>query len=359
MKAAPSSQNTKEPHLEVIPRQPLIISGPCSAESEEQVLETAHLLKNENIDYLRAGVWKPRTRPNTFEGVGEEALLWLNKAKQETGLPFAIEVANAKHVEIALKHGVDMVWIGARTSVSPFAVQDIADALRGVDIPVMVKNPMNPDLDLWLGAIERIQLANVGEVMAIHRGFSTGLKSIYRNEPKWDIPLELKSRMPHIRLICDPSHIAGSRHLLKDICDQAIQLKYDGLIIESHRDPDAALSDAKQQIRPSELANLINFKAVTLDADAQRKFEQLRREINILDSIILETIQKRMNVAAELGELKKKENVSVFQYERFVELLKSRIESGAVIGLHSQFVKELYHLIHNESVHVQQEKLLK
>lgn len=357
MKTA-KSHTTSSPKLTVTPRKPLIISGPCSAESEEQVLETAHQLKRENIDYLRAGVWKPRTRPNTFEGVGALALDWLNTAKTETGLPFATEVASAKHVELALKAGVDMVWIGARTSVNPFSVQDIADALRGVDIPVMVKNPMNPDLDLWLGAIERMQLANVQEVIAIHRGFSTGLKSIYRNEPKWDIPLELKARLPETRLICDPSHIAGSRHLLKDICDQAIQLKYDGLMIESHRDPDVALSDAKQQVKPSELSHLTNFEAVKLDSDAQRKFDQLRREINILDSIILETVQKRMNVASEIGELKKQEHVSVFQYERFVELLKSRIESGAVIGLSSQFVKELYHLIHNESVHVQQEKLV-
>jgi chorismate mutase len=342
--------------------QPLIIAGPCSAESEEQVLTVARALKAAGqADMYRAGIWKPRTKPGGFEGRGSAALPWLQAAKAETGLPMAIEVATPKHVEEALKHDIDVLWIGARTTVNPFAVQELADALAGTNKPVMVKNPVNPDLALWIGAIERLERAGITDIAAIHRGFSTFAPSRYRNAPTWAIPIELKTRRPDLVLINDPSHIGGSRDLLLPIAQKALDLDYDGLIIETHPDPDHALSDAAQQVTPARLQQILselNYRYRSSDnADYLNKAEELRQKMDTADHEILEMLARRMALIQELAEYKKENNVKILQLERWQDIFKTRPEWGRKLNINDKFVGELYKLIHIESIRLQTEVL--
>jgi chorismate mutase len=342
--------------------QPLIIAGPCSAESEEQVLTVARALKAAGqADMYRAGIWKPRTKPGGFEGRGTAALPWLQAAKAETGLPMAIEVATPKHVEEALKHDIDVLWIGARTTVNPFAVQELADALAGTGKPVMVKNPVNPDLALWIGAIERLERAGITDIAAIHRGFSTFAPSRYRNAPTWAIPIELKTRRPDLVLINDPSHIGGSRDLLLPIAQKALDLDYDGLIIETHPDPDHALSDAAQQVTPARLQELLSelkYRYRSSDnADYRNKAEELRQKMDTADHEILEMLARRMALIQELAEYKKENNVKILQLERWQDIFKTRPEWGRSLNINDKFVGELYKLIHIESIRLQTEVL--
>lgn len=338
-----------------IPRngKPYIISGPCSAESEEQMLNIAGQLKD-TADVFRAGVWKPRTRPNAFEGHGELALAWLDTVKKETGIKTATEVANAQHVDAALKAGVDVLWIGARTSVNPFSVQEIADALKGVRIPVMVKNPINPDLQLWIGALERIAAAGIEEIAAIHRGFSWFEKTPFRNDPKWEYPIELKRLFPDLEIICDPSHIAGSRELLQMIAQKALDLNFSGLMIESHHDPDNALSDAKQQITPAVLIDMLGKlqmrQATSKDAFFLNRLEQLRESIDQIDEELIQKLSARMALVDEIGEYKLENHVTIYQVERWREILRTRLEWAEALGLDESFVRELLHALHKASI---------
>ena len=340
---------------------PLVIAGPCSAETEDQVLKIAHDLKDTDVSVYRAGIWKPRTRPGMFEGVGAIGLKWLDKVKKETGLLTATEVANASHVKLALEYDIDVLWIGARSTVSPFIVQEIADALEGTDKIVLVKNPVNPDLALWLGGIERLYSANIKKLGVIHRGFSTYEKSKYRNNPEWQLPIELQNRFPDIPLICDPSHIAGRRDILQDISQTALDLNFDGLMIESHIDPDNAWSDAAQQITPSVLVKMMNdLKIRTLtseEADYKNQLNTLRTQIDVIDHGLLETLGKRMKVAVSIGELKKKKNVAVLQTKRWNEILGNMILEGEKKGLSEEFVLRMFKAIHQESIN-NQEKVI-
>ncbi|MEO9967143.1 MAG: chorismate mutase [Reichenbachiella sp.] len=340
--------------------QPLVISGPCSAESEEQLLATARQLKaNTNIQVLRAGIWKPRTRPGTFEGVGVVGLKWLQKAKEETGLLTAVEVANAEHVELALKFGVDILWVGARTTVNPFSVQEVADALRGYDVPVLVKNPINPDLQLWIGALERINQAGITKLGAIHRGFSPMSGSQYRNDPQWEIPIELKRMIPALPMICDPSHIAGNRALIEPVSQKAYDLQMNGVMIESHIDPDNALSDAKQQITPKTLASMLDRLIIrdpeTTDVDFELRLKDLRTKIDKIDNELLEVMASRMQVAEEIAMHKKDHNITILQVNRYEEIMNNRVEKGKKLLLKEEFVKNLYEMIHNNSIKRQTE----
>lgn len=337
---------------------PLIISGPCSAETEDQLLTTANLLKKTGkVHVLRAGIWKPRTRPNSFEGVGEPGLKWLKQASIETGLPVTTEVANAKHVEQCLKMGIDILWIGARTTVNPFAVQEIADALKGVDIPVMVKNPINPDLGLWMGAIERIYNSGITEIAAIHRGFSSANKNKYRNKPMWEIPIALKSEFSTLPIICDPSHIGGNRSLIAPISQRAFDLGFNGLMIESHLAPDDAWSDASQQITPQILGDIINDLQVKSTGVEDPKFnhqlEILRADIDELDEEILSILGKRMSLVKEIGYNKKEHNILPLQLVRWNEILQSRTSIGKKLNLSESFIIDLFNAIHNESLEKQ------
>ncbi len=336
--------------------RPLVISGPCSAESEEQILDIAKQLKEQNIEIFRAGIWKPRTRPNSFEGVGSVGLEWLKLAKQEYGVKITTEVANVKHVYEALRAGVDILWIGARTSVNPFAIQEIADALKGVDIPVMVKNPINPDVDLWQGAIERIAGAGIDKIAAIHRGFSSFDKTKYRNIPKWQLPIELRRRMPEIPMICDPSHIAGRRDLIEKVSQKSLDLNYDGLMIECHNNPDEAWSDAKQQVSPAQLKeildNLVLREVVINDASIQ-DLEELRAQIDAHDKKLFSLLESRMAVAEKIGEFKKAHNITVLQPERWQAILDKTIEEGKKHNLSSEFVTKMFTAIHQESINKQ------
>ena len=340
---------------------PLVIAGPCSAETEDQVLNIAHDLKDTDVSVYRAGIWKPRTRPGMFEGVGAIGLKWLDKVKKETGLLTATEVANASHVKLALEYDIDVLWIGARSTVSPFIVQEIADALEGTDKIVLVKNPVNPDLALWLGGIERLYSANIKKLGVIHRGFSTYEKSKYRNNPEWQLPIELQNRFPDIPLICDPSHIAGRRDILQDISQTALDLNFDGLMIETHIDPDNAWSDAAQQITPSVLVKMMNdLKIRTLtseEADYKNQLNTLRTQIDVIDHGLLETLGKRMKVAVSIGELKKKKNVAVLQTKRWNEILGNMILEGEKKGLSEEFVLRMFKAIHQESIN-NQEKVI-
>lgn len=342
--------------------RPLVIAGPCSAESEEQVLAIAKQLKESGrVDAFRAGIWKPRTRPNTFEGVGLVGLPWMQKVKQETGLPITTEVANASHVELALKHDVDILWIGARTTVSPFAVQEIADALRGVDIPVMVKNPINADLALWMGAIERFSTVGITKLAAIHRGFSSAEKTKYRNKPIWSIPIELKRNLPDLPIICDPSHIAGNRDLIGEVCQKAMDVSMDGLMVETHITPDKALSDAKQQVTPTALNEIITSLSLRNENTGNKTFEdtidKLRHKIDEVDRELLELLHVRMNVVKEIGVTKKENNVTPLQLSRMDEVMKNRSELGQRLGLDEKYVDDIFHVIHTESVR-QQTKIM-
>lgn len=336
-------------------KRPFLIAGPCSVETEEQIMQTAKALaQTGKIDLLRGGIWKPRTRPNSFEGVGEVGLAWLINASKATGIPAITEVANAKHVDAALKAGFNKLWIGARTAVNPFAVQEIADALKGTATEVLVKNPINPDVNLWIGAIERFMNANLAEVHAIHRGFSSFKSKKYRNEPMWEIPLALKSEFPTIRLICDPSHITGRRDLLQTVSQKAMDLIYDGLMIESHLTPDEAWSDAAQQITPQTLANLINNLILRNEHTADKSFltdlHSLRKKINEIDKNIIELIGKRMQIAEEIGSYKKEHGITILQPERWKEIQRAQTKDGTASGLSLKFIEKYLEAIHQESI---------
>ncbi|HCM77583.1 MAG TPA: 3-deoxy-7-phosphoheptulonate synthase [Cytophagales bacterium] len=339
--------------------RPLIISGPCSAESENQMVSTAKLLAAlGKVNVLRAGIWKPRTRPGQYEGAGSEGLKWLMKAKAETGLPVATEVANASHVEQCLKAGVDILWVGARTTVNPFSVQEVADALQGVDIPVFVKNPVNPDLELWIGALERLNRAGITKLGAIHRGFSSFEKSPFRNAPMWDIAIELKTRFPELDIICDPSHIAGQRELIPFISQKALDLDMAGLMIESHIEPSVALSDAKQQITPSVLGKILEDLVVRTPSTANKEFKStltiLREQIDQLDDQIMQTMAARMKISEQIGNYKRDSKVTILQVNRWEEIVQTRIAQGNAMGLSDDFINSLLKLVHKESIQVQQ-----
>ena len=341
---------------------PLIIAGPCSAETETQVLDIAHQLKNSDATIYRAGIWKPRTRPGNFEGVGALALEWLKKVKKETGILTTTEVANSNHVELALKNDVDILWIGARTTVSPFIVQEIAESLRGTKKIILIKNPVNPDLSLWIGAIERFYSSNIKNIGAIHRGFSTYEKTKYRNNPEWQIAIDLQRKLPDLPLILDPSHIAGRRDLIFDLCQTALDLNYDGLMIESHNDPENAWSDSKQQITPDNLKDLTKkliIRKVTNDDEVYLdNLENLRTQINLHDDQLINILGNRMKVAEKIGLLKKKNNVAVLQSKRWNEILGNMILEGEEKNLSEEFVLKVFKAIHQESIN-HQENILK
>lgn len=335
------------------PKRPIVIAGPCSAESEEQVLETAKGLASKGIKIFRAGIWKPRTKPGGFEGIGVIGLPWLKRVKEETGMYVTTEVATKEHVFEALKAGVDLLWIGARTSANPFAVQEIADALKGVDIPVLIKNPVNPDLELWIGAFQRLYNAGIHRLGAIHRGFSSYDKKIYRNLPLWHIPIELRRRMPNLPIFCDPSHIGGKRELIAPLCQQAMDLNFDGLMIESHRDPDAAWSDAFQQITPDVLDYVLNLLVIRDSTQSTESLAELRRQIDGIDEQILELLAKRMRVSREIGVYKKEHNMPILQSPRYSEILENRSDMGKQMDLNPDFIREMLKEIHEESVRQQ------
>ncbi|MGV8944821.1 MAG: chorismate mutase [Lutibacter sp.] len=336
---------------------PIVIAGPCSAETEDQVMKTAHLLKNTDANVYRAGIWKPRTRPGGFEGVGEIGLPWLQRVREETGLLVATEVGNANHVELALKHDIDILWIGARTTVNPFVVQEIAEALRGVDKVVLVKNPVNPDLALWLGAVERLYEVGITQLGAIHRGFSTYNSLHYRNKPKWHLAIELQKEFPNLPLIIDPSHICGRRDTLMDVSQTALDLNYDGFMIETHIDPDNAWSDAKQQITPAQLDQMtidlkIRQKSSSKE-EFQRKLNMHRKELDFLDSNLIELLKDRMSISEQIGKLKHQENVAILQSSRWADILATMIEAAEEKGLNKEFVEEIFKAIHVESINIQ------
>ncbi len=339
--------------------KPLIIAGPCSAETEEQLYETAKLVQQQGVNIIRAGVWKPRTRPNTFEGVGQEAMPWIKRIKDELNVRFAIEVAKADHVESALKAGIDVLWIGARSTVSPFIVQEIADALKGTDVPVLVKNPINPDLALWMGALERLSQAGISKLGAIHRGFSSHQKTRYRNVPSWHLPIELKRQLPDMPIICDPSHIAGKREMVPEISQIALDLNFEGLIVETHRDPESAWSDARQQVTPHNLGEMIKAlqvrKSSSSDINFITQLENLRTQIDHADRELLEAMSRRMELVGQIGTHKKQKNVAAFQLERWNEVFKTRQQWANELDIKEKFVTDLFNLIHVESIKKQTE----
>jgi len=340
---------------------PLVIAGPCSAETEEQVLKIAHQLKDTKVSYFRAGIWKPRTRPGNFEGVGALGLKWLQLVKEETGMKICTEVANANHVKLALEHDVDLLWIGARSTVSPFIMQEIADALEGTDKIVLVKNPVNPDLALWLGGIERLYSAGIKNLGAIHRGFSTYEKSKYRNIPEWQLAVEFQNRFPDLPLICDPSHITGDREMIYDVSQTALDLNFDGLMIETHNDPDNAWSDAAQQVTPDSLIQIMEAltvrKVTETAADYRESLDSLRAQINVIDNQLIDLLGRRMKVADGIGQLKKDKNVAVLQSRRWNEILGNMILEGEGRGLSEEFVLRMFKAIHQESIN-HQEKII-
>jgi chorismate mutase len=333
---------------------PLVIAGPCSAETEEQLLTTAHKLNETPATVLRAGIWKPRSRPGFFEGVGEKGLKWLNTAKEETGLLTATEVASARHVELAFKHNIDILWIGARTTVSPFMVQELAEALKGTDKIVLVKNPVNPDLALWLGAVERFHKYEIRNLGVIHRGFPSYEKTKYRNNPEWQITIDLQNSFPNLPLLLDPSHIAGNRSLIFDLCQTALDLNYDGFMIETHLDPDNAWSDASQQITPKTLKKITGrLKVRDSDSDVieyQKLLNTMRSEIELVDHKILEIMAKRMKIVDQIGKLKKDNNVAILQTKRWNAILSKMIREGDENNLSEDFILDLFKAIHQESI---------
>lgn len=342
---------------------PLTIAGPCSAETQEQILETAlQISKETKIDFFRAGIWKPRTRPGGFEGIGEMGLQWLQEVRNTTGLKIATEIANPYHAELALKHDIDLLWIGARTSVSPFIVQEIAQALQGTDKIILVKNPVNPDLALWIGALERLHQANITKLGAIHRGFSSYQKTKYRNIPEWQIPIELKKLFPNLPLINDPSHISGNRDFVFQIAQTALDLNFDGLMIETHCNPEKAWSDAPQQVTPLRLNNILQKLVVrnvtSSEEDYQQKINELRSEIDNLDAQLLEVLKKRMELSDEIGTLKKNKNIAVLQNERWEKILTNMTSEGKTKGISPEFIEKIFKTIHQESINRQEEILL-
>ncbi len=339
-------------------KRPLIISGPCSAETEEQVVETAtRLAKTGKVDVLRAGIWKPRTRPGMFEGIGAKGLPWIQRAKKLTGLPTTVEVATGKQVEDALTFDVDILWIGARTTVNPFSVQEVADALRGVDVPVLIKNPINPDLELWTGAVERVAKAGIKQIGLIHRGFSSYGNTEYRNAPMWHLAIEMKRRNPHMMLINDPSHICGRRDILMDVAQKAIDLDFDGLMIESHIDPDTAWSDAKQQVTPEVLGEMMSSiiwrKEDINSEEYHAALEKLRQQINHLDDELMQILSQRMKIAEKIGEYKKNNNITILQTNRWNEILERAFNRGDKIGLSKEFITRYFDAVHMESINHQ------
>lgn len=338
-------------------KRPVVIAGPCSAETEEQVMETAKDLAKNGVRIFRAGIWKPRTKPGGFEGVGSVGLTWLQEVKKETGMLVVTEVANKQHVEEALNAGVDVLWIGARTSANPFAMQEIADSLVGADVPVLVKNPVNPDLELWIGAMQRIYNAGIRQIGAIHRGFSAYGKHLYRNMPQWYIPIELRRRMPELTLICDPSHIGGKRELVAPLSQQAMDMGFDGLIVESHCDPDSAWSDKSQQVTPEVLNFILNMLVVRDTTQTTESLTLLRQQIDQIDNDLLEALSKRMRISREIGQYKKEHSMPVVQTGRYDDILNSRAAAAEELGMNGDFMKTVYQAIHEESVRQQIEVL--
>lgn len=340
-----------------------VVAGPCSVESEEQIKRTAMELAECDVQVLRGGIWKPRTRPGSFQGVETQGLTWLRNAGLAANLPITCEVATPEHVEECLEHYIDILWIGARTTVNPFAVQAIADALKGVDIPVMIKNPINPDIELWIGAFERLNKAGIKKLVAIHRGFSSYRKSEFRNTPNWRIPIELKRRVKNLPIICDPSHICGNVELLQPVAQEAMDLLFDGLMIEVHENPIVALSDAKQQITPKQLGDLLDTLKIKTpevsNKETINKIKELRKEIDDVDSNIIQLLAKRMGISNQIGEYKRSSNVSSFQPGRWEEIIESRVKDGVNKNLGEEFVLRVYQMIHEESIRQQEESLSK
>lgn len=333
--------------------RPWVIAGPCSAETEEQVMATARNLAAKGCHMFRAGVWKPRTKPGGFEGNGEKALPWMKRVKEETGMLISTEVATPEHVELAMKYDMDILWVGARTSTNPFAMQALADAMRGLKIPVLVKNPVNPDIELWLGALERINQAGIKQLGVIHRGFSSYDKKIYRNLPMWQIPIELHRRVPELPIICDPSHIGGRRDLIAPLCQQAMDLGFDGLIVESHCNPDEAWSDAKQQVTPDILDYILSLLIVRSESSTTEGIRMLRAQIDEIDNTLMELLAKRFRVCREIGTFKKEHNMTVLQTGRYNEILEKRGAQASLCGMNAEFAAQVFELIHEESVRQQ------
>lgn len=346
-----------QPITQVEKNKPIVIAGPCSAESENQVMNTARALAEYGITIFRAGIWKPRTKPGGFEGIGETGLEWLKQIKQETGMLVSTEVANKSHVEAALKAGIDMLWIGARTSANPFAVQEIADSLSGIDIPVLIKNPVNPDLELWIGAVQRIYNAGIRRIAAIHRGFTVYGKHLYRNMPQWHIPIELRRRIPNLQIICDPSHMGGKRELIAPLSQQALDMGFDGLMIEAHCDPDNAWSDKSQQITPEVLNFILNTLVIRETTQTTESLTMLRQQIDQIDNELIEILAKRMRISREIGQYKKEHSMQIVHTNRYDDILTTRVKLAEELGMSGNFMRTVIEAIHEESVRQQIEVL--
>lgn len=345
--------NLQPLHLPSDNERPIVMAGPCSAETEAQVMQTAQALARKGCHIFRAGLWKPRTKPGGFEGQGQKALPWLKRVKEETGMLIATEVATPQHIELCLKHSIDVLWIGARTTANPFAMQALADSLHGVDIPVLVKNPVNPDLELWIGSMERINRAGIRRLGAIHRGFSSYGGKLYRNSPMWQIPLELRRRIPALPILCDPSHIGGRRELIAPLCQQAMDLGFDGLIVETHHTPDQAWSDAQQQVTPDRLDVILSHLVVRDKQQTVEAIDQLRRQIDDLDNQLIELLSNRMRICREIGRYKREHNITVFQASRYNEILEKRGAQATRCDMSAEFVATVFENVHQESVRQQ------
>ena len=345
--------NLQPLHLPSDNERPIVMAGPCSAETEAQVMQTAQALARKGCYIFRAGLWKPRTKPGGFEGQGQKALPWLRRVKEETGMLIATEVATPQHIELCLKHSIDVLWIGARTTANPFAMQALADSLHGVDIPVLVKNPVNPDLELWIGSMERINRAGIRRLGAIHRGFSSYGGKLYRNSPMWQIPLELRRRIPALPILCDPSHIGGRRELIAPLCQQAMDLGFDGLIVETHHTPDQAWSDAQQQVTPDRLDVILSHLVVRDKQQTVEAIDQLRRQIDDLDNQLIELLSNRMRICREIGRYKREHNITVFQASRYNEILEKRGAQATHCDMSAEFVATVFENVHQESVRQQ------
>ena len=345
--------NLQPLHLPSDNERPIVMAGPCSAETEAQGMQTAQALARKGCYIFRAGLWKPRTKPGGFEGQGQKALPWLRRVKEETGMLIATEVATPQHIELCLKHSIDVLWIGARTTANPFAMQALADSLHGVDIPVLVKNPVNPDLELWIGSMERINRAGIRRLGAIHRGFSSYGGKLYRNSPMWQIPLELRRRIPALPILCDPSHIGGRRELIAPLCQQAMDLGFDGLIVETHHTPDQAWSDAQQQVTPDRLDVILSHLVVRDKQQTVEAIDQLRRQIDDLDNQLIELLSNRMRICREIGRYKREHNITVFQASRYNEILEKRGAQATRCDMSAEFVATVFENVHQESVRQQ------